>query len=161
MRRSLSPGQVAAEPPHTPPNTGTNQSSGKRGNKVNIPPLTSSFFSTLLHPHLLPQRVNGYQIDGTHARVHPRVCAHVDQPAGFHTGRQDGLSWGGTETSRLQGWFWFLFFLKLQTSTASSASSEGSNLSRECWSSYLSVFKCVTKLIKGERERGTGRSCTH
>lgn len=58
--------------------------------------LTSSFFSTLLHPHLLPQGVNGYKIHGTHARVDPRVCAHVDQPAGFHTGRQNGLSWSTT-----------------------------------------------------------------
>lgn len=63
--------------------------------------LTSSFFSALLHPHLLPQRVDGYKIDGTHAWVDARVCAHVDQPAGFHACRQDGLSWSTTETPHL------------------------------------------------------------
>lgn len=33
--------------------------------------LTSSLLGTLLHPHLLPEGVNWYEVDGTHARVGP------------------------------------------------------------------------------------------
>lgn len=104
--------------------------------------LTSSFFSTLLHPHLLPQGVNWYKIDGTHAWVDPWVCAHVDQPAGFHTCRQDGLSCSATEIAHLLVIHQQLLLhrQKVQTSVI---------FSRKYSSSYFSVFKSATKLIKG------------
>lgn len=65
--------------------------------------LTSSLLSTLLHPHLLPQGVEWYEVDGAHARVDPRVSTHVDQAAGAHARRQDGLPWNATEIQHLGG----------------------------------------------------------
>lgn len=50
---------------------------------MHIQYLTLSLFSTVLHSHLLPQGVDGYEVNGTHTRVDPDVSAHVDQTAGF------------------------------------------------------------------------------
>ena len=55
--------------------------------------LTSSLLSTVLHSHLLPQWVDGYEVDGTHTRVDTFVSAHVNQPTGFLACRQNCLPW--------------------------------------------------------------------
>jgi len=40
--------------------------------------LTPSLLSTVLHSHLLPKRVDGYEVNGAHTWVNPCVSVHVD-----------------------------------------------------------------------------------
>lgn len=54
---------------------------------------TERLFSTVLCPHLLPQWVDGYEVNSAHAWMDSCMSLHVNQPTRLLACTQDRLPW--------------------------------------------------------------------